>query len=497
MPCAFSLYETEVFNGWIYADTPMEIDGENYTFSYSRSSDLSLVYLPGGKIAAIDPDVENCTTEWIYKVCQSELIFEKYGVSVIKDIHGDNINVSANLQIYKTDIKLVIDRSAIPETLFIGDEIEIETTIQKVGGIPVSDVAFEDSFSSDFTLTPVSGCDRVGNKFVWKGELNKSTKHVCLYRIRPLRESVIENVVGLSYDVLGKIQETGTSQNIETINSPVLLDIYYENKTFAPGEILEIKVSLRALEDFRINDLSVSYPEMFSMVEYSDSLRPFRNSLSIQNIEMKKDETNEFTIKMNTSFEGGHEIQLSLDYVYKDKVRMTERKFIQNYEGEMFYIYLYQRGDSSVLRIGNTKNVSFKNIEINVEDNSFKQYLLNPRRFKEFEFSLMENKTHDVNVRYITQFGQILEKNYGLKYGVSTDTPEEEELVQQEEASEQIESEETEEPWIDTKTILVIIAIAIGAFVLVGLIILIRSKFHKSGLDKEIEEIRDNNNENF
>jgi len=92
--------------------------------------------------------------------------------------------------------------------------------------------------------------------------------------------------------------------------------------------------------------------------------------------------------------------------------------------------------------------------------------------------------------------GQIIENSYDLKYGESTYVPVEDLDAQEEELETEVVKEKNNKVNIDMKQMLTIFSIMFGVIIIIGLIFTIKSKFTKSGLDKEIAEIKEDTSDN-
>ncbi len=492
LPVAVSLYDLELYDGWVTSGTYFDIDGDTYRAIYIRNDNTSVFYLPYGVTAVIHLKNETCVREWLYEVCQEDIKFEKNGEEVPPTIHDKYINISMLVTITFSDVRLEVNRSFDKEELYLQENTDVRVDIIKHGKEDVTNITYIDRYNSDFVITPLSGCNRRGNNIIWKGDLNNSNRHVCIYNIRPVRETSFENNVTLSYTLLEKFREENYAKQFEVQETPLLFESSYREKAHT-GDDVDFNLSLDVLKDIEIKELRITYPKIFTLKNKSKEFQTIENRLQCRDKLLEEDTEKDFFFILNTGHIGEHVVNLSLVYTYNNALKKINQLYKINYTGDIFHVTLLNATNRSIIRLSNPENILYERIQVFVGGHEFYLAKLEKRRFKEFGFPLMENGTHSVLVKFDSIYGQRVAETYHLEYGQST-------YVTDEELEEQIvepPEEETEErKWfdidfnIDTKKIIVGVSVFGGSLLIIGIITLIKNKFSKSDIEKEIAELR-------
>ncbi len=186
------------------------------------------------------------------------------------------------------------------------------------------------------------------------------------------------------------------------------------------------------------------------------------------------------------------QINFSASYIYNSLIKEAKKYYLINYSDLVPQLYLYKKDSLSVIRISNVHNVSYTKIQLKIENNSFEMPLLEKWRYKEFTFPLIEEIKHNVSLSYISKYNQPLSHSFVLKYGETTGE-EEADLEEQEKQPSQKtipEKKNLFEIKIDKNTLLIVGGVILGLVVAFVIFSLLKNRFSKSELDKEIEEIK-------
>ncbi len=491
VPICFSLYEKPIYNNWMLSGKSYIIENETYRAVYLRETNTTVIYLPNGLSAVILPTNNTCVREWLYSVCQTQQKFEKAGMPVPPNVNEARINVSLYLNINTSDVGLNFSRE-LEKGDFVGDVIEIKTTISKVSDYPVENVSFEDYLSSAFDIFDITGCEKSGNSVVWKGNINQKKKVICSYKIKAKKTANFENRAILSYVVFERLRENNDDYIFNVVEKPVEFGVSYGNETLFPNSTFNFSISLKKLKEVSIEEIKVSFPGHFGVFNYSNDFKLVGNTLKADNLALAVGELKDFGYVASSVFEGTHNINLSLTYTYNNLFKTLEKSIPVAYAGDVFYLSMFKKEGSSLLRISNPSGSYFSDIEVTIGNLSLKLNRLEQRRFKELDFPIIEDGRHLVKVRYRTSFGQILHTEYSLGYGDTTREAEKEaELSEQKEEQDQ----KAEEPVKNNEKIdfAKFLPYAAGVFVVIvilNIVFFLKSRFSKSGLDKEIEKLK-------
>ena len=495
IPTSYALYDKVIYDDWVLSGEKFTIDNETYRAIYVKSSNSTVVYFPGGLSLAISPENISCTSEWIYRACQTNQKFEKNGNPVPSDIHDPYIDVSLYLIINITDIRLDLNKSFDTESLYVGDSINIETTIEKYSKEDITNVSFIDVFSDDFVITITKGCKLKGSTVYWNGDMINKSRHVCKYNVRPVRETEITNTANLSYEVFGKRISKSQSNELIIDETVLLLNISAPSENVSAGKNATINLTLEAINDVTINNLKITFPGNFKLINRSYEFKIETDGLSLSDFNLDKGDSRTLFFVVQSGFVGPYEISLETDFVYNKLVKNIKKTVDLTYVGQTFFVSLLERNNKSILQLANPGTDFYRTIEAKINNNTFKLQRLDARKFHEFEFSVSNQETLNVSVRYWTKFGQIIYDTHSLKYGESTYI--EEDLVAQEDVTNTETDAEKQKSAInlDTGPLLIVFGIIIGVVFIIGIIFTIKSKFTKSGLDKEIEDIKEETTE--
>ncbi len=475
-----------IYDGWVYSGVRFTIENETYLVNYIYENNATVLYFPSGVSGLIDASHSQCTSVLEYTVCQTKQRFQINGENVPPDIHDLRLNVSLYLKINKTGADIAITREILPESLFLGDVSEIKTKIENTGQFDIVNISYYDYYSNNFSIEIVNGCWKKNNSVVWIGDLNKSKNTLCTYRLMPLKNTIYKNMAVVSFIWGEKTVEKTTSRVFDVKEQPFTFDITYTNKTLKTEEVFLGNIVINPLNNFNLKELKIVLPSSFELINYSRDFKYMQNALIFENYEMRNQNKKTFYFNVKSRYAGIFLINTSLSYSYNNIVKKVVKSFLANYAPEIFQIGLYNVRNSSVLRISNTKNVSFKDIEISIANFRFNESFLEPNRFKEFNFQLLPDSKYDVGVKYVSQYGQTLYNSFVLAYGESTDAGEVMIKNQKNEAITQKKG-----VFID-KNIMIVAAliVMISAILFVGLT-RFKAKVKKTVLDEEVEKIKE------
>lgn len=488
-PFVSSLYDKTIFSGWVLAGETFNINNETYRANYIKQTNTTIVYFPEGISAVIYANNNTaCAYEWLYSVCQTKQKFEKGGKDIPPNAHELNINISLYMTINKTDAGLQIIRNTSSKDFFLGDEIEVTTTLKKTGFLEISNISFIDWYPETFQLESTGACYIKNNAVVWKGDMNKSGNLVCLYKITPKVSERFVSTANISYSLFGKEQRKQDNLTLNVADLPLKLDINASNSTLVSGNVASLSVSIYALTDFNLRELKISFPNELKIINKTPGANE-KNNAYVYSQQMIKNDRKVVSFIVNSSYAGTHAVNVSAEYSYNSKIKRIDNILVLNYTPEFFYLNLFRYENTSVLRMTNPGNGVFKKIKVNISGLVYDLPELGAKRYKEFTLpKAEENVTAELS--YSTRFGQIISRDISLAYTNSSLDGNGVLPIDIKESSTAKKDEKKLFFVIDKKT--AAIAGAVFAFsLLISLVInFFISKNKKSGLDKEIEGIK-------
>ena len=330
-PVCSALYEKVIYNGWVKSGYDFVIQNETYVAYYIKDTNTSVFYLPDEVTTVIDLKNATCTTEWLYKICQTKLKFERGKFEVPSYINDPNINISMYIKIEKTDASLKINRS-FDNTFFLGDEEEIQIILEKNGAVAISNISFVDNFPASFAVTPVFGCSARKNSAFWTGELNEETKYTCIYRVRALKEGTYTNSINLSYTLFGKTENKVTNYTLKVIASPLDLRVNYPNRSKV-GAPVNISSKLKALSQVKIENIEAEIPSDLDILNLSKLNNKF-GILTFGGIDLQENKSHSFSYIVNSSSAGFRNFNVTINYVYKGLLKKLRYQLCPDFQYE-------------------------------------------------------------------------------------------------------------------------------------------------------------------
>jgi len=480
----FSLYDQVIFNDWAKSGEEFTINNYTYKVIYNRNTNISFVYLPDSTIIVIDPQIDNCRKESIYSVCQTGQEFYYRGNKVPADITAPNLNVSLFLQINSSDIGLNFSKVYSSNNFFVNEMVDVTIVVSKISGThtEIKNIFLNDSYSEDFIISYADGCTIVGKNIIFQEDLYTSTKK-CKYSLMPKLNTTFSNKINLNYDVFGKTQTKSIITQIDVDSNPIQINVIYPKKNFSLGEEFIVNITLNGIEGVSVNELYIYVPQKFAIKEKSDNLKSYQNNLYLTDFTILKDETKNYFFKLNSTKAGLHVVNLSVKYQY-GSLKHHKSDFTVEYIADIFNIELVDIKNSTFLRITNPTDVIYRNVRIENRNESYFVQELNPKRFKEFNLSNINNTEKEFFVSYKTEYGQIVEKFVDLS---DFEFIEEEILIPE-------EQELSNKKFEISQNIKNAIAVT---FLILFFVLLIMNFFNKKtklhGLDKEIDDIKKGN----
>jgi hypothetical protein len=496
LPFAYGLYELPLYKDWVKSDQYFMIKNESYRAIYIRNANTTVVYFPDGVTAVIYTYNSTCAEQWIYQVCQTKQKFEKNGQPVPPDINDPYIDVMLYLEIKTSNLSLGINKIVSSKDAFVGDVIDVKTVIAKTGSMDITNISLVDSYSDDFAIDNVYGCDWIKNKIIWHGDLNNTNQFSCSYQLRPLRNTTYSNVANITYHVFGKLQSRSIVTKFTVLEKPLDVIIATNNNSLAIGDQLRINISLKALKEVYLERIDIDYPPYFRVLNKSEFMNS-ANGLSYVGKGMQKNDSKKFVVSLNSSFFSESDINISITYIYNNLEKTIFKNIPIEYYGKMFHVALLKKDSQSVLRVSNPSDEYFREIEIYVDSlGPFYISRIDSKSFKELNFDLLSEGKHNVSVKYRSVYGQILLNDYLLQYGQSTYnyTEDSNELKQNNSTTSKKPTNSNSSGFkfdIDPKILLIALGIIGIIIIIVILITSFGPKTKSSSLDKEIEKIKE------
>jgi hypothetical protein len=466
-----------LYNNWVKAGEPFSIGNDTFLVNYILESNTTLIRFPEGISGAIYASTGSCTNEWLYSVCQRGQKFQVNGKDVPPDIRSGGLDVSLFLMINKTDAGLTLEREILPSVFFLGDIITAKARIEKIGSPTVFNVSFIDIYPGFYVQSLSSVCKAEGNKLSFE-DTSFNTPITCIYTLTPRFEMNSNNTATLSYVVLDKQISKTHNQNLVVLESPITLDLSY-NKSQPLQSETYFKIKIDSNEKATPKELIVTFPTTFLKIDASPEFNSANNILRLQN---PKSLVYFFVLQSN--FSGNYTLNVSVNYDYNNFLQQAKKSYPIEITKKSFLVSVFKQENGSIIRLSNTEKLAFKNIRLFAGETSFWMPILEKNRYKEFFVPLLDNKTY-LGVVYQTEFGQFFNDSFPLTYSTYT-------LPGQTRAE---EDEKTQRKGIDFSNFKVIvpkevILVCFGVLFLGLVVVFIRSRPEKSKLDKEIEELK-------
>lgn len=473
-----SANDVVLYNNWIKTGEPFSVGNDTFLVNYILESNATLIRFPEGISAAIYAGNMNCTQEWLYTVCQKGQKFQIAGKDVPPDVRSNSLDVSVFLTINKTEAGLAIKKEGMPSLFFIGDSATIKLRLEKIGSPIVYNISYSEAFPGFYVESLSSMCGAAKGGLTFYADI-MSDAVTCVYRLTPNFEMVSNSTETVSYVVLEKPTTKTKSSKIEVLNSPVTVDIRYNKSQPIQSELAFIlKISNNVLASPK--EVFVFFPGPFAKKSSSPEFTVIENSLRLQN---PKNADYIFTLQNNIS--GNYSLNVSINYEYNGLMQQTRQTFPIEITKKMFAISVFKQENGSLIRLSNTEPLAFKNIRLFSGGTVLWLPVLEKNRYKEFFIPFYDNKT-GLGVSYQTEFGELFNETLFVTYTTYTLPPQT-----------KIEDDKKELKggfgFEDLKIDLPKEAIWIGlvVFAVFLLFIFIKSRPEKSELDKEIEELKE------
>jgi hypothetical protein len=471
-----------IYKGWVRAGQDFQINNVTFKADYTRETNITVLLVDNKVTVIFDPRRNTtCARGGLYAFCQTNQKFELSGFEVPPDVSSRNINVSLYLTINRTEAALNMSRTLTPSLPFLGDSVEIRTVIERIGGAPITNISFTDTFNNNFAIENLGGCTINNNVVRWEGDY--TGRITCTYRVRPLVEMDFKNPVVLTYDVLGTTQRRAFNYTFNVTDQPFKIETRYPNTTMT-GQPMRVNLTVRAASDFAMREMRIEFPESFQIMNQSGFAK-VGNMLVAKDFSLSRNSRANFSFTVMNGFTGSHKINVTSVYVYNTRAREVLDTITANYTGKTFVLEIFKREENSLLRITNYEDEPFRNIEVRINDMVFSQMLLETMRYKEFEFPL-QDKEMAVEVSYRSVYNQRITNSFVLGYNTTETVP----AVKPAEQREEQKEKQKFTLDIDSNTFIVIGGILGGAIIVFLIFTVMKKRFSKSKFEKEIERIK-------
>ncbi len=479
LPSALSL-DKKLYSGWVKAGEPFLVGNETFLVNYILDNNASIIMLPEGISAVIYASSMNCTSEWLYTICQEKQKFQVKGNDVPPDVRSNSLDVSLFIKINKTDAGIELNKDFNQSLIFLGDVIYIKMSMDKVGQPSVYNLSFADSFLGFVVESFGSSC--TSSRDIINFDAKKLDKKiVCIYRLIPQKAGVFNNTAVLSYVVLDKAITKKYNQKITVSEYPITLKLNY-TRGIKVAQNFKVNISLNKSKDSEIKELRVYLPLHLSVINKSPEFTSDQKSLYIT---FPKNTT--YFILLQSLFSGNFTANLSIIYEHNKVSSEIKKGFLLEILPSLPEFKIFKTQEGSVLRVSNTENISFKNIKMFANDMEFDLPLLEKSKYKEFDLNEDNNMTH-ISASFSSQFGQEYSESYLLGYSAK------EELTKNSSAVGDVDNDKKDDLSVPIKISMNTWIIACIAACLLLIFLFIRLRPKESQLDRDIREIKKNNN---
>jgi len=491
IPLSYAEYEDEIFNKWVYSGSYFNISGEQYRVIHVLQANTTVLYLPSGHNFVIHHNNESCSDDGIYQVCYDNIKYEKNGEQVPPTINDPNIDINLKLIIKKSNLGLEVEREFETEDLFVGKEVDVTTTINKIGEENILNITYKDVYPDFVKLSSVRGsCKILDNSIIYKGDLNMSNKRVCYYTIEPLKDKDFINNYSVDYMVLSKRMSKNYDKDFEVGYTPLTYNIEVSNKSVRIYENVTIKITLTTTEAVNIRGMNLDFPDHFKIVGHNFDSK----ELTYSNI--LDDDTKEFNLTFYTGFSGNHTVNFNVEYDFSNVIGKINENINVYYWHRELFVELVNKTNHTVIRILNPHELYFRDIKLRFNEKVLEKKRLDSRTFYEWKINKTTEK-QEVELSYRTISGQIITNNYLLAEGernFEVGRKLLQGLKEVEEVEEKIVQKPKKKIEINTELLLIIGAVLVGAMFIFGIFSFIKSR-KSSSLDREIAELKKQINE--
>ncbi|MFH0874396.1 MAG: hypothetical protein V1859_00525 [archaeon] len=296
-------YAKEVkYNDWVFADQPVVIDNQTYTFLISGSGDSLII--------KSDNSFEEIEKNSCQFIGQKEFCVN--GTSRLSDRSG----YKAYLSLYYVKPKIEITRTVDNNILKVGEKSIFEVQITNTGDFQAKDINYIEEFPTELMLESVGGdCEKNGNKAIFNGDIGSQKQISCTYTIIAL-DTVDSTLNSAVFYNDGFSDKAVYSSGIRMYASSILVVVMEPIKSnLQLGEETELFINFSNSEDndIDINMLDLKIPD--SLVVTETKLEKKSNSISWSGV-VEKESTKSLSIKLKAIKTGSVFIQGILKYEY-------------------------------------------------------------------------------------------------------------------------------------------------------------------------------------
>ncbi|MFH2020154.1 MAG: hypothetical protein ABIJ34_02005 [archaeon] len=476
--------ETKIYEGWATSGEYFNVSGETYRAVHMIDQNLTVVNLPNGKTTVVYMYNSSCNTQWIYKVCETAQRYEKNGIPVPTNIHAGSIDTFVFLVITKEDVDLVMTKTLSDASFYTDASYTVNLTISTIGDEEISNITLKDIYPKSFRVEKISGCELSENIVSWRGNLRKS-KQTCIFKVTPIIEGIYSNNASVKFISVGQESQKIIPATIDVADMPLIFETKHTDGPIRTGDFLSVNFSLHAKRDVMIDSFDVSIPDSHEI----QNLSVFPGKLSVK-ITLPKDNITLLSFTSRNVLEGAYGFNVSISYRDKNAVKTISQKYPITYYGNSLNVSIYDKGELTFIRLGNSNNESFRDIRVLLGNQIHEEQELGRRSFK--DLPIIKDNSSTLFVSYRTQYGQIITKEYPFGKNLYIDTPSDaqtEKIVTPSQAPQQ--------SIIDyQKLATYVLPVTVGGFIILLIIVfgIKKSINSKTKLDKEIEEIKANAN---
>ncbi|MBD3203429.1 hypothetical protein GF327_03985 [Candidatus Woesearchaeota archaeon] len=279
--------------------------------------------------------------------------------------------------------KIEIDREIDKNVLDVGEQAQFEVSVLNSGDVSADDVNYIDEFPEQVVIDDVNGvCNKLKNKVVWTGNLDKDERIECTYSIHT-KEHLDSKLSASAFYYDGFSDEISYSKIIHLYSSPIMrYNFSLPKKKLQISEEMKIFINFSNIADdkIKINNLEISIPEELSVK--STSLEKKGTSYFWEgNLGKESDKSHEIIVTGKKT--GVSVINANLDYEYnnmefnninfKTNIRVSDKGIKLN---TSFKDNVRVDSNQNIYFLVKVKNLNeyseIKNIDFSVETDIFK-----------------------------------------------------------------------------------------------------------------------------
>ncbi len=268
-----------IFSGSVEDDSSFSIGEYNCSVDYKAS--INKLYFSVGQNGRILVQGE-CSEIDELRVCFDGINVDDEDFYDEADDDGvGSRSITVDVTAYALVPSVTISRSFSDTSVYLGEEIDIETTISNGGYDTARAMVFTDSFPNAFQL---SGADVEGSSVKWNGNIVGENSETIKYKLKSVKLANFTSQASLTYVFEGKSKDVVSSEQLIQVLKPYSVETTISKKSPKQGEniVYNITIENKGEDNLKIEDMLIEPSVNVEIVDYSGfgNYRPLDNKIS-------------------------------------------------------------------------------------------------------------------------------------------------------------------------------------------------------------------------